>query len=326
MGTTFHSVTIKGSSHRRNEDSLLAGELPGGWTAMGVFDGITSLGHGDAASAAARRAVEAGMETGWDTDCDKRGFLLELMQKAHAAVRKLASCGEPAGTTATVCLLDTATGDLHTAHVGDSPAYRLHGEDLYPLTIDDACLDSFSGRSILTKHLGRDGELDLSTVYSRCTLKDGDRLLVCTDGLSGPLAGQMGLFRHLAGDFSVEESARQLAAYSSEHGNDDVTLILTEVHTQAAPETAGTKAGEAGKETEPTFASHPATGIGLAAAWSFFVGTLAGILIGAAIFRGVPQGATCPEDGGTPQSSDTAMKTTIITSETLNTLSHENEF
>ena len=302
---TYHTATVSGRAHRRNEDDLLARDLPGGWTAMGVFDGISSLGHGDAASAAARSAFEAGLDARWDPLGDKRSLLLYLLLKAQKAVREI----RPAGTTATFCLLPPASGELHTVHIGDSPLYRLHKGELYPLTIDDSYRDSFSGKCYLSKYLGQEGVPDLSSVYSKGTLRDGDRLLLCSDGLSGPLSGQADRFRHLAGDFPVDESVRQLAGYSSENGHDDVTLILAEIHPEAEP-AAILPEGEVdmGLTSSPT---PPSWGSSRKAAGRFFlIGAMVGILL-AAIILGMRTWPAVHRDGSTQPAADTTTMTAI---------------
>ncbi len=100
------------------------------------------------------------------------------------------------GTTLTVA--GAMGNDLIVGHVGDSRAYLLRGEDLRQLTTDhtlaQALIDagvanrddpaSRSMRHVLTAAVGSLGE-QAEPQVQRFKLQAGDRLLLCTDGLTG---------------------------------------------------------------------------------------------------------------------------------------------
>jgi len=103
------------------------------------------------------------------------------------------------GTTLTVAV--TLGIDLFLSHIGDSRAYLLRREKLHQLTKDhtlaQALIDAgIAGpddtstramRHVLTAALGSTGERTDPQVQ-RLHLRDGDQLLLCTDGLSEMVA------------------------------------------------------------------------------------------------------------------------------------------
>jgi len=99
------------------------------------------------------------------------------------------------GTTLTVAGL--LGSDLVIGHVGDSRAYLLRGDDFKQLTTDhtlaQALIDagvanpddpaSRSMRHVLTAAVGSLGD-DVPPQVQRISLRGGDKLLLCTDGLT----------------------------------------------------------------------------------------------------------------------------------------------
>ena len=109
------------------------------------------------------------------------------------------------GSTAVLCLLQE--GDAHWAHVGDSRLYVFHrGLPIYR-TIDHSYVEhlyqkgrisrseqeSHPGRNMITQCIGCQQMEPEITVAKPVALKEGDVLLLCSDGLWGPLDdAQMG--------------------------------------------------------------------------------------------------------------------------------------
>src|SRR5439155_16804930 len=100
------------------------------------------------------------------------------------------------GTTLTAGTLVTG-GTILVGHVGDSRAYLLHGGELRQVTEDHSLVEELvregrltadeaavhPQRSIITRALGVDATVEVD-VYP-VELTPGDRLLLCSDGLSG---------------------------------------------------------------------------------------------------------------------------------------------
>ena len=99
------------------------------------------------------------------------------------------------GTTCTLALLDGNKAFL--AHVGDSRAYLFRDDELEQVTEDHTLVarmvkegrirpeeaERHPQRSIITRALGVEPDIEVDLIS--LDLREGDRLLLCSDGLSG---------------------------------------------------------------------------------------------------------------------------------------------
>ena len=144
------------------------------------------------------------------------------------------------GTTATVAVL--VGRRLEVAQVGDSRAYLLDPNGLRQLTRDDTLLNeliakgqlspdeaaSFPHRNVITKALGV-REQTLPAVTS-VEIEAGDRLLLCTDGVSGPV-DDAELARLLRRHREPDACCRALVEAIYRAGApDNLTMIVADVH------------------------------------------------------------------------------------------------
>jgi PPM family protein phosphatase len=179
-----------------------------------VADGMGGMAHGGAASATAVRALLTAYAAK-SPDESIPYALLRAVRDANAAVVQLArSAGQPdeVGTTAAVVVVHGAS--LYWASVGDSRVYlwragrltQATADHIYAADLDlrvaagelseqDASLDP--DREALTSHLGGERLKKVDRSVRPFPLFEGDRVLVCSDGL----------YRAL----SIEEMASKLA-------------------------------------------------------------------------------------------------------------------
>ena len=115
------------------------------------------------------------------------GAIMQIVQK-RPEVRGM-------GTTMTLVEI-AADGAASFAHVGDSRAYLLRGDHILQLTVDHTLVAELVAtgkitpeqalvhpkRSVVTRALGVGTEMLVDTFEEQ--LEDGDRLLLCSDGLS----------------------------------------------------------------------------------------------------------------------------------------------
>jgi len=143
------------------------------------------------------------------------------------------------GTTMTAALIKE--GVLLLAHVGDSRAYLFREGRLEQLTDDHSWVGEMvrrgeltpaqaavhPHRSIITRALGTD--FDLEPDLKQVEIKEGDRILLCTDGLSG-LVSEAELTEILSQALPPQAVAERLVTAALGAGGDDnVTAIVVDV-------------------------------------------------------------------------------------------------
>jgi len=127
---------------------------------------------------------------------------------------------------------------LHVANLGDSRAYRLSGEKLEQLTRDHSVVSTLVRRGVLTpeeaenhpmsgrlsRYLGMDGNAsaDVRTIEWR----PEDRLLLCSDGLTGEVADER-IRRILVRRDALGDTCNALTDAAIENGGrDNVTVLV----------------------------------------------------------------------------------------------------
>ena len=245
--------TDAGRVREGNEDSYMVHE-----PLYAVADGMGGHQGGEVASNLALQALERiAQEPAPDGDSFPR--LAEVVREAHQVVLRRAST-DPSlagmGTTLTAVLAGTGAR-IHVAHVGDSRAYLLRDGELSQLTRDQTLVQRLVDegriteqeaeihpqRSILTNALGVDEEVEVDEASYE--LRVGDRLLLCSDGLSG-MVSEEDIRRILEERDDPQDACEALVAAANEAGGqDNITAIILDAVQDA----------EAG--VEPTVAAPP---------------------------------------------------------------------
>lgn len=168
---------------------------------FGVFDGMGGIAAGERASAiTADIACRAASDpAAFD---DPTALMLGICHAANDAVcREMREViGQRIGTTASMLAL--ADGRLHLCNIGDSPILRYrdgvlshisheHTERENYLRVHGA--DAAEGKKFkLTQHIGIfPEELVIEPYVFEDALVRGDRLVICSDGLTDMVAGEM---------------------------------------------------------------------------------------------------------------------------------------
>lgn len=219
------SATETGLVRRRNEDALL---VDGDGRVFAVADGLGGHPAGDVASQLAIEVLETRLQATGDGQAPDR-VLVEALRAAHQALLADAR-GEPSrrgmGTTAVVAHLPPGGREAWIAHVGDSRAYLLHDGQLNQLTRDHTTGGPFL-RGRITQALGTTGEISPELV--RIDLQGGDRLLLCTDGLTD-MVSEEDIERIVASVDDAQEACDELVgAAMAGGGADNVTIIVLAV-------------------------------------------------------------------------------------------------
>lgn len=143
---------------------------------------------------------------------------------------------ETMGSTVVACLVHGRRVTM--AHVGDSRAYLLNRDSISQITRDhswvaeqvahgiltpsEARVHPF--RNVITQALGNGGDLDVA--IQELELEELDRLLLCSDGLSG-MVNDQDIWSIVNESPSLEEAVNRLVARAKENGGEDnVTVIV----------------------------------------------------------------------------------------------------
>ena len=198
-------LTHIGRVRRANEDSMLLLHQPEDQCVLAVVaDGMGGHRGGAIASSLATRQLQAAWDTWWQDnrtmpDVD---WLFENVQITDMVLRERAE--EDAslcdmGTTVVAILLKMP--ELLVVYIGDSRAYRYHARDFTRLTHDHTVVQRLVDqgeltlaeaekspmRHYLTRSLG--GGDTISQPEARMLkVEKGDRILLCSDGLTGMLS------------------------------------------------------------------------------------------------------------------------------------------
>jgi protein phosphatase len=225
----FAAVSHAGYRRRRNEDCHGAEPVSGLWV---VADGVGGNVHGDVAAAIAvstlRERVAAGDGLEQAIARSHAAILQEMHQRDHA---------EGMGTT--VIALRTRGEDYEIAWVGDSRAYlydgslrrltRDHGpvgEMLARGEITDREAAEHPDRNLLNQSLGISVRMRPAPEVVRGRLQPGNRLLLCTDGLSDELPDREIERLMASSDRPRAQADALLRAALDAGGHDNITAIV----------------------------------------------------------------------------------------------------
>jgi protein phosphatase len=239
--------TAVGCVRKHNEDNfLMEPELGlfvvadglGGHAAGEVASQIVVEKVGDFITQTAERdrtwPVEYEMDLSYDGNRLKAALLLAdqaILSDIQANPER-----ESMGSTVVACL---AQGDRVTlVHVGDSRAYLLNASGIRQvtrdhswvaeqvengiLTPDEARHHPF--RNVITQALGNGGDLDVAV--QEIQVQELDRILLCSDGLSGMVQDQA-IWDIVSQSVNVETATQNLINKAMENGGEDnITVVI----------------------------------------------------------------------------------------------------
>jgi protein phosphatase len=184
------------------------------------------------ASASAVADLEAGISQLVEAIHDANGRIVERGSRDDDLSRM--------GTTLVALLLD-GLGKGAVAHVGDSRAYRLRGDELELLTVDhtvvadllrqneisEAEASAHPYRHVLTRALGAAHEVTADVQHLE--LLPGDLYVLCSDGVSGMLSEEEIKVILTAHRDDPEAVCRELIAAANRAGGKDNATAITVV-------------------------------------------------------------------------------------------------
>ena len=247
------AVTHVGLVRSGNEDRYLVGR-----SVLAVADGMGGHAAGEVASQMALEPLAALDGEQFATVEQAEKALVAAVGEANERVVARARADRELrgmGTTLTSALL--RRGVLHLAHVGDSRAY-LYRESLglQQLTTDHTLVGELiregqltpeqaathPQRSVITRAIGVEEQVQVE-LHQPIKLLEGDQLLLCSDGLTGPVEDdEIALLLEESAD-TRRACQALIDAALREGAPDNVTVVLARALAQARP-TASSGAGD----------------------------------------------------------------------------------
>ncbi|MDQ3660141.1 MAG: Stp1/IreP family PP2C-type Ser/Thr phosphatase [Actinomycetota bacterium] len=245
MNTAVGVRSDVGRVREGNEDSYLA-EPP----LFVIADGMGGHSAGEVASETAVKVISDGAA---QISSEDPRSLARLLNNANAAIfTKAQSDAALRGMGTTCTLLMAGESSAHIAHVGDSRAYRLRDGAIEQLTDDHTLVGRMvregqisleeaqhhPQRNVITNALGLDSNIvvDLREIEARA----GDRLMLCSDGLSSMVSDEdIAAAANAAED--PQEAAETLVELALEAGGEDnITVLVIDLGDEDKPAPAAT--------------------------------------------------------------------------------------
>ncbi|MDP6436991.1 MAG: serine/threonine-protein phosphatase [Gammaproteobacteria bacterium] len=188
-------------NREENQDRVKVVETDGS-TLLLAIDGMGGHANGARAAALAVETIEKAFEKQPHPVFDPQGFLHLAIGQAHAAVVEVGGdLSVEARPRATCALCLVQDGAAFWAHVGDSRIYHLRGAEVYERTRDHSHVEVLLYDGIIKPEerathpmrnyveccLGGDADLPRMSISRQKEMREGDVMLVCSDGFWSPL-------------------------------------------------------------------------------------------------------------------------------------------
>lgn len=143
------------------------------------------------------------------------------------------------GMGTTLVALFAVEQGVYLGHVGDSRVYRIRDNTIEQLTEDHSLLndyikmkrltpdeiENFPHKNVIVRALGMKDSVAVDTRFE--TPREGDILLLCTDGLAGPVSDEEILSIVTSSPDMTTASHRLIERANDNGGPDNITCVLT---------------------------------------------------------------------------------------------------
>ncbi|HZK18849.1 MAG TPA: Stp1/IreP family PP2C-type Ser/Thr phosphatase [Clostridia bacterium] len=235
----WSQASVKGLVREENEDSFCI------WPDIGLFavaDGMGGHQAGEVASNLALKYLRESISEDPTVTSNPEASLLSSVRYANREVFHIASQSKELqgmGTTVTASLI--LGGRLVYAHVGDSRIYLIRAGDIHQLTKDHSLVQEMvrkgeltreqairhPQKNVLTRALGTASDVVVDT--ANFGLQKGDRILLCTDGLTRHV-GDREILKEVFKKADLKEIIDSLLEIAfAKGGTDNITVIIIEI-------------------------------------------------------------------------------------------------
>ena len=200
-----------------------------------VCDGIGGTSGGEVASKAAALEVCDYFEKNQKLEIKSR--ILESIKSANDKILQIAKSDNKISDLGTTCVVAfLKNNDLYVANVGDSRAYLISEDKIKQITNDHSVVNELlmqgkitsdeakiaNNKNIITRALG---SLNSTPDFYEMNIKNNDKILICTDGLTNCLSNEE-IYNILTKN-SPEKAIEVLITNANQNGGtDNITAAL----------------------------------------------------------------------------------------------------
>ena len=267
----YAAITHPGKVRKNNEDAYLLSALDGEepiingparslkvgdpGLLVAVADGMGGAAAGEVASREGLAAVSLFLFGHWGRLTPGKVREVELLKALETGVEKASDAilrysdddrtARGMGSTLTAAII--WNGCAYVAQIGDSRAYLLRQGMLHQITEDQTLVNDLVAQGSLTREQARThpqrnmitqalgSPQPLRVALSRLTLRRGDRLLCCSDGLHGEVADAR-IQEVMNQGFSPRRSLELLVDEALAHGGrDNITGVILTLNDPGLP-------------------------------------------------------------------------------------------
>ncbi|MFZ7121154.1 MAG: Stp1/IreP family PP2C-type Ser/Thr phosphatase [Eubacteriaceae bacterium] len=224
-----------------NQDSyLVLNDLNIGFKIFAVADGLGGHNAGEIASKILIDKIKIyfSKDTLLESSILDETLIIEIIKEINGQIFQMASENvdlNGMGTTLTLVLLDD--DNIFIFHVGDSRTYIVNEKEILQLTQDHSLVeqlvmqgeitrqeaDVHPNKNILTRAIGTDAQIEVD--FYKYTLKQYDKILLCTDGLTNSLSNES--IKNIINNNSCTDAVNILVEEANNQGgHDNVTVIV----------------------------------------------------------------------------------------------------
>jgi protein phosphatase len=243
IGWQIAGLTDTGLRRELNEDNLvmLETDLP-----CGLYVVADGMGGHDAGEVASKLTVETIQQYFTDTPPNPADSLAEWLRDAAMAANQVVLAQQVGrdkehkmGSTLVMALV--TEGEAHIANVGDSRAYRLNRAGIEQISIDHSLVERLVQIGQLTREEARNhrqknviyntvgDKPDMEVSLYKIDLQPGDRLLLCSDGLSGMITDEEILEINQRESEPAATCRKMVEAAKRAGGHDNITAIVVQI-------------------------------------------------------------------------------------------------
>jgi protein phosphatase len=248
LALNIGKCTLLGNYRENNEDAIEVKQFPD-MTVCLVADGMGGQAYGEVASKRAIEVVPRELRkhlSAGNTPDQVRDVIKKAVLQANEEILSIAALDRDLknmGTTVVLALWRRGR-EIHLSNLGDSRAYLIRDGQIEQLTIDHSLAQALVEnktisaeeakghrfRNYLWKYLGcKEKDMGEGPDIKVITVKPGDRFLLCSDGMTGPVPDEQ-ILEFMQRHPDVQQCADGLGQLALDMGSrDNVSCIVIDV-------------------------------------------------------------------------------------------------